>query len=659
MPLTKSIPFRTSFAMNKFIIVFFVHVISYGFVAQDCFTKADFAKLQKLTSKDAKAYLDRYFSTTYESDYPNSAPECAEEMMDNVFEINKMGYDGACYYDFFNENAMIMYQIKNKAPIYIYWCDFTCYDDLIWECRKVYKKRKDGMTENYGYTTFLLGTLTLEFRTYFTDELSYVVLLYNKTQVDKSIVEAKKKYQANYLKEIEDAKALSVLQGKCDSILEIGKSLLEESKYTEAKIEFQKAFTVLPSEQIAKLVQKCDEMLCWVHIDEGDLLLAQKKYREAVHAYLNARDCGTDSYTVEDKISKVEKQELSDSVMKLEAIANGFFIARDYYSARATYNQILAIDSWRYDSKKRISEIDALLQFLAERKYKVYDYVTLESASCTNNLSVLQKSLSQFIESTGDGDMLLKVNFRFDTLGNNLSTYALEGMHNKKYYEPFNTVTSSFQLNPSSKNGYYVNAETKKSYHVMWQTDKAKYRYTHNGVKHRRGFRSDYTAVTSFIRKNCSYGTYTIESKSIELNQDAYRTIRVTNYKANAGPLNVFYSLLLPGLGTKRVTYGLQGTGRMLTFLISGGLAYGSYYLSGYLHDKSVNAPTGEGQKYLDQSNYAKYTAYGLVGISASIYVYDFFHVLTRGFKNTAKNKKVNQQIMDFVPIKADPIKLK
>lgn len=643
--------------MNK-IVFLFVFLSSFS-QAQECLTKSDFVNLERLSFIDANEYLNGLFSSSQLNEFRNTPPECSEEQMLGIFGFNEVGNKGACYFDFSDENSMTMYQVKNYAPIYIYSCDYSCFEDLLNSCRKSLKKNKAGFTETYNVVTYSLGTKSLEFRTYFSDELSYVVLLYNKTQLNKIQLEATKNKIQRNLKEQEEAKRLKALNALCDSLVNNGNILLSQAQYVEAQAQFRKAYSLNPSEEILNLVHKCDELRCNIFIEGGDLLLLQKKYREAIRSYNQAIDCGLDSYDVSEKINKAEKQELTDSIIRLEASANAFFLAREYHKSRLVYNQILSMDSWRYETKKRIGEIDAMLLFLEERKYKVYDYASLNSSCVTSSFSLMENNLTQYIGSTSTGDMRLNIDFKFDTLGRNLSNYKVEGLRVNKFSEQFSEVTNSFQLVPSLKNGYYVNAESQKTYHLSWQTDKATYRYTSNGIKHRFGFKSDYTAITSYLKKNYTYGTYTIESKAIALNQEELRSLKVKSYKANAGPLNVFYSMILPGVGTKRVTYGAQGTGRMITYLISGSLAYGSYYLSGVLTDKYNNAPVGEGQKYQKQAMLSKNAAYAFAGISASIYVYDFFHVLSRGFKNTAKNKRVNQQIMDYSPIKSAPLKLK
>lgn len=622
-------------------------------------TKADFVKLDQLSSLNAKVWLNRKFSTALLTELPGTPPLCAEEQMQEVLGISMVGNKGACFYDYSYENSLTMYEIKNYTPIYLYECESECFEDLMWNCRKSLKKKKEGHTETYNYTSYTLGSKTLEFRTYDSDELNNIVLLYSKSTLQKVQQESVKFRLLQQQQAVEASKLQAALDREADSLVILANQLLLNTNYEDAQQTFRKAYLIKPSEELWELIRRCDEMRCSVFVNEGDSLLVQKKYRDAIRIYQKALDCGADSYKMSEKISKAEKQELTDSIIRLEAAANSLFLAREYQQARLLYNQILSMDSWRYETKKRISEIDVMLQFLEERKYKIYDYATLNPLNYNSALSFVENGLNQYIGTKSSGDMLLTMDFNFDTLGINLSRYELDGIKVGAFEERFAEITNSFQLTPSLKNGYFVNAATQRSFHVSWQTDKATYRYTTSGIHHRRGFKSDYTSISAFLKKNYTYGTYTIESKAITVNQEDIRSLKVSAYKANAGPFNVLYSMILPGLGTKRVTYGAQGTGRMVTFLVSGGLAFGAYYLSGELNEKFQNSPPGSGQKYQKQAQMSEYAAYGLAGISASIYVYDFIHVLSRGFKNSAKNKRMNQQIMEYSPIKSANLKLK
>lgn len=622
-------------------------------------TKADFVKLEQRSSLNAKVWLNRKFSTALLTELPGTPPLCAEEQMQEVLGISMVGNKGACFYDYSYENSLTMYEIKNYTPIYLYECESECFEDLMWSCRKSLKKKKEGHTETYNYTSYAMGSKTLEFRTYVSDELSNIVLLYSKSTLQKVQQESVKFRLLQQQQAVEASKLQATLDREADSLVILANQLLLNTNYEDAQQTFRKAYLIKPSEELWDLIRRCDEMRCAVFVDEGDSLLVQKKYRDAIRVYQKALDCGADSYQVSEKISKAEKQELTDSIIRLEAAANSLFLAREYQQARLLYNQILSMDSWRYETKKRISEIDAMLQFLEERKYKIYDYATLNPLNYNPAMSLVEKGLMQYIGVKSNGDMLLTLDFNFDTLGKDLSRYELDGIKVGAFADQFAEITNSFQLSPSLKNGYYVNAATQRSFHVSWQTDKATYRYTTSGIHHRHGFKSDYNAISAFLKKNYTYGTYTIESKAITVNQEDIRSLKVSSYKANAGPFNVLYSMILPGLGTKRVTYGAQGTGRMVTFLVSGALACGAYYLSGVLTEKYQNAPIGEGQKYQKQAMLSEYSAYSFAGISASIYVYDFIHVLSRGFKNSAKNKRMNQQIMEYSPIKSATLKLK
>jgi phytoene dehydrogenase-like protein len=155
------------------------------------------------------------------------------------------------------------------------------------------------------------------------------------------------------------------------------------------------------------------------------------------------------------------------------------------------------------------------------------------------------------------------------------------------------------------------------------------------------------------------YSTYTIESKTIQVNNEAFSNINVASYKAQAGPTNVIYSVLLPGLGTKRVTYGKKGTGRMISFLVSGALAYGAKVYSDQQYNLYLTSSGNESLTYYDRANMSNKIFLSSLGFAATIYVYDLCYVVGRGFKNMKKNKQINLLIPKYPPIKSQELILK
>ena len=95
----------------------------------------------------------------------------------------------------------------------------------------------------------------------------------------------------------------------------------------------------------------------------------------------------------------------------------------------------------------------------------------------------------------------------------------------------------------------------------------------------------------------------------------------------------------------------------MISFFISGALAYGAKYYSNKQYDLYLNSLNNE--SLYEKANSANKVFITLLGLTSTIYIYDFFFVIRQGFKNMKKSKLINSQIQELTPIKSIDLKLK
>jgi hypothetical protein len=641
-------------------LIFLFVQIHFGFVvAQNCMTKSDFAKIQKLNVLEAKKYLREIFYNTTVNELNNRPPICAEDKIEAALGFREVGFEGSCFDDYSNYNSFVVYQIKSFSPIYLYECEESCYYSLLNECKRALKGEKPGTTDYYDFIAYPIGDLTLEFREYYNDATTHRVLLYNKPQVQNLWVQQHAKLLEELKKQEEESQRLLALQQKSDSLKLIAERLYQNEQYLDAKLKFQEAKLILPSSEIDQRISNCDQMNCLLFIKSGDQLLAKKQFKDALADYEKSKDCLTDISIADQKIQLVQKQMLNDSIVNIVAEADLLFAAQKYSAAREQYLIVKRLDPKSSYANQRIKEIDDLLIFLAERRIKTYDYSQLDLNNHTSNKILLQNHLVQYISPLKKGDLSIHLNYVFDTLGINKSSFIVEGESTKNYKPTFDLLAKQFQMTPPVKKGYFINAASQSNYLITWSSDEAKYRYTSKGIKLKSGFEQETLVITKYLSSFNTYGTYTIQSKTIQVNNEAFSNLNVASYKAHAGPTNVIYSVLLPGLGTKRVTYGEKGTGRMISFLVSGALAYGAKVYSDQQYNLYLTSSGNESLTYYDRANMSNKIFLSSLGFAATIYVYDLCYVVGRGFKNMKKNKQINLLIPKYPPIKSQELILK
>lgn len=152
-------------------------------------------------------------------------------------------------------------------------------------------------------------------------------------------------------------------------------------------------------------------------------------------------------------------------------------------------------------------------------------------------------------------------------------------------------------------------------------------------------FRNSMTVIERFIDNQVfRYGKFTFE---IYENENIIFDIKLLKYKV-LGPEAIFYSVITPGIGTIKVTYGEKGWGRFTCFMLSSGLAIGSGVYSKMQYENYLSANRiSEINRFYRLSNLSHKIALITCSISASIYLYDLIWVFNNGLKNLNMSKVI------------------
>ena len=142
------------------------------------------------------------------------------------------------------------------------------------------------------------------------------------------------------------------------------------------------------------------------------------------------------------------------------------------------------------------------------------------------------------------------------------------------------------------------------------------------------------------------YGTYILTVKEKELNDTKYKDIFISNYTTR-GPLTALYSAVIPGWGTRRVTYNeKKGWGRFALVVAPLALSIVSKAISNSYDNKYLNATEQiEIDHYFSSANTWNKSSILFAGIGATFYVYDFVWVFGKGLGNLSKKHKIKDKI--------------
>lgn len=290
--------------------------------------------------------------------------------------------------------------------------------------------------------------------------------------------------------------------------------------------------------------------------------------------------------------------------------------------------------------------------FLKERANTIYNYCQLEPNVIKTNESLLETIVQQSIDKYSNGLIDVNFSYKFDTLGLFKGKVMAYGNMASPINQQLALNYSKLSLTPSVKNDMYVASECSKNYNISWKTDYYQFKKRKNIIKPiGKTIDSPMSSINKQILNNRYNGKYTYVQKSIVCSGNTFSTLSFYKFKNN-GPLNALYSLVLPGVGTKRVTEYDKGTGRMILFILSAGISAVSKYYSNTYYNRYLNSMDQVNIQYnYRMANNLQKSFLVTGGIAATIYVYDFIHVLGKGIKNKAEQKSINQSLLNKEPL--------
>ena len=647
--------------------------------SQGCFGKSDFARIQKSTLPEAKSYLRNFFYNATVNEFSGSVPVCAEEKIAATLGLKEMGFAGACYSTWQNENCFVLYQFKNYAPIYLYESEEDCYFELLYDCQSALKGVKTGATESYSFVVFPIAQYSLEFREYYNVENSYRVVLYNKSQLqillnqqhvkfaavlkDGDVLFSKNEFELAKLKylaaqEIEDNDVLlskiklcdealvTILKKKYDEAIQEGDGLFLAMKYDFAKLKYLAAKDIENTQFIKLKIEGCEKAICDLIISRGDVFFNDGEYENALLEFEEAKNCSKSTSSLTEKIKMTERKIMEIKINNFQTKGEDYITARNYDLALDQYREILKLDNSNALAKGKIEQVEIIKDFLFKRSTTVFPYRVTNKMDFNSFQNYLLKDINALTKKNKQGFLNYNCLIAFDTLGNNLTAIKNISSSLSDYATSLPTLAWSGILKPSGEGGYFLASSDTLSFDAKWNTAKYSYKSTSKGLVQKNLQQQNLSSVANFIAKQqYNYGKYHVVVKNKEFNNQSYADINLVKYKT-VGPEATFLSLLMPGMGTLKVTYGQKGWGRFTWFLLSSGVAAGAKYYSDDQYAKYMGATNQTDiDIFYEKANLSNKIALVAAGLSATIYVSDIIWVFTKGVKNKKSSKLLRKQL--------------
>jgi hypothetical protein len=336
------------------------------------------------------------------------------------------------------------------------------------------------------------------------------------------------------------------------------------------------------------------------------------------------------------------------------------------YSFRLDINQLCRYDSWSEELAVNIQN-----NGLPELTYKdiyIPNSLTRTEMAFTPKINIkygqimpskfqyfakyLQNETESLIKANEFGDLKLNYNLSFNkrgvkTLSFTNSSTNLNVTFLEKYF-------SELYLPPPIWDGFNFETIDQDSSNIVWKTVQKKINHT--------TVSNDYSY--KFTELNLPYGNYKIDSKEILIDENLYLEQKLVNYKAN-GPIYALNSLLLPGWGTRKVTYGQRnGWGKFVAVIAPFATSLTTELISRVNYNKYRNTDNVIdpliANDYLTNANKFRRISLITFGLGATAYLFEFSWVINKGIKNRSQVISVNEKIKTNTPIflRKDTIKL-
>ena len=626
-------------------------LITLSVKAQDnsgCLTKRQLKKMQSSSLNDIQSFLkgedwsldraSKNKSFSYFNDLIN---------YDVVSWRNSRNYYGV---------GLTLYNASGKPNIVVYQTNSDCFNKLMAAFKST--KSKTSVSEGLLLTTFVESGLTIEFREYSNDNYIYV---YNSSALASELKNQQKEKEARLKIEREEEEARRKIdaeqeearrkieaekQKRYDDAIAKGDALFLKREFEQAKFSYLSAKEIDNTSEVYSKIENCEKEMCNDLISKGDDFYDAKQYEKALGQFNKASSCTSSKSTLNEKIRLTKQKILENQILAIQSKAEAYFKENKLNLAIEQYQSVRLLDKYNRNAAKRIKEIEAIKQLLAERSTQVFSYKLTNENNYLQFKNNLLEDVRANINEKRNGYLSLDYLISFDTNGVNQSVINSISTSLNGYSNFLSKASQKGTLLPASKGGYFLAAKEKVSFDVKWKTSKMRFKSTSKGITALDYSKERQSVVHNFIKKQpFPYGNYKVEIKDKEFKGVVFSDIYMVKHRV-VGPSSALYSMIFPGWGSIKVSYGKKGWGRLTNFILSTGLAIGSKLYSDAQYQNYLGATNQTDiDKYYKNAN-TSHKVYLVSGaLSASIYLYDIIWAISQGSKNQKQSKPLRKQL--------------
>jgi len=405
---------------------------------------------------------------------------------------------------------------------------------------------------------------------------------------------------------------------------------------------------------------------CRVSYAKGNEFFASSMYQEAIEQFGIAKKNirPWDDHSPEDidfSIKSCEQGIINNSYERFIQSGDSLFKVENYGLALVNYQKAQSIRTDDHSLKEKISKSENFKNPEEFRKSEhPYSYINPQiwNRFVGSNFQAMNL-LVQSVKKSGWLNYTAVV--QFDGSGNNLSGLKINSGSFKNPIASLPMVDWK-SLPPSRISNVFIPTREALNFNLSWKTSYIKATSFSNELDIDNELFSTHwynDRVRHFIAtqsyKNGVYNFVAVEKK---LEGTVYNDLLLKSFHSNSGPANVFYSILMPGWGTQKVTDGQKGSGRMMTFLVTTAVSIASKLYSRNQYDYYKERAEHNEDHYRN-ANLANKLFLISGGVSACIYLNDLIFVIRKGINNDQKSRSLRKELKNGpVYLVKSPLKL-
>ncbi|MDR1120439.1 MAG: hypothetical protein LBM08_05935, partial [Dysgonamonadaceae bacterium] len=382
------------------------------------------------------------------------------------------------------------------------------------------------------------------------------------------------------------------------------------------------------------------------------VVINKNDYSEAHKLFVDKKKAEKEQAAKEEQEAKrkAEEKRKEEKYQGYISEAENHFKHKDYDKAKTAYKIALSVkpDKESYVSSK-IKEIDEMLQFLKERKNRIYDYSEIMREDYGElDALIIRQLKTELLNNRFTDDAEIVITCEIDTEGELASSFE-SSVTDPGLYSKLRQISRKVALEQPLIKGYTVAAKAEFVYDISGEQSIIKVKKNATGMYSSSRKYNAYKSYVEKVMRSAPDGEFSWRFNKVFINDETYMSDKLLKCKGG-GPSNAIRSLFVPGWGDRYVTAGAKsGVGKALLTYSFIGAGVGCKFWSNSEYKKyHVTREQSAMDSHYNTANTLNQAFYICVGTGAIIWLSDIIWVWKKGAQNQRAQEIFKQSHLGF-----------